>query len=490
MAAATRTTPVAVWILAGMASLLAGASLAEAPVAVVVALATPAVGAVLFAVCREPRWGLIGTLVLLYSYAGWVLGHRVGAPDLTVAVLPLLVLVLVVRRLVTGEQVYVRREVGALLAVGLAWAVSAAFAFDPGRSAWRIADFAGWALLTVLMVSLLDSVRWYRRAVWGIVAAAGMLAVLTVFQALTGSYGNTFFGFANVEGLEEGGVARSAGPLEPNNFAQILLVAGALAWYLGLSAGSRAARLIALAAAVACLGAILYTGSRGGAIALAAIFVMVVALRPVSRWALLGGAAAAAAVAFVVAPASYGDRLTSITSVVGSGVESTGDSALRGRFSENLAALRMFADHPLVGVGVANFPVRYLDYSQEIGLDTRVEERAPHSLYLEALAETGVLGAAALFYLLWLAVRGPWRARKTLLGRERLLAEGAFVAVFGYLVAALFLHGAYPRYVWIVVGLGLAAGRLTDARAPVPAGESVRAALRPRAAIPGGRAQG
>jgi O-antigen ligase len=125
----------------------------------------------------------------------------------------------------------------------------------------------------------------------------------------------------------------------------------------------------------------------------------------------------------------------------------------------------MFRDHPILGVGTGNYPLHYLDYSQQIGLDQRVQQRQPHSLYLEALAETGIIGATALLVVLWLALRGAWRARQRLADRDGVLAEGVFVALLSFLVAALFLHSTYPRYLWIFAGLAFVAGQL--AREPV-----------------------
>jgi hypothetical protein len=120
----------------------------------------------------------------------------------------------------------------------------------------------------------------------------------------------------------------------------------------------------------------------------------------------------------------------------------------------------MFRDYPILGVGPGDYPLHYLEYSQEIGLDPRLAPRDAHSLYLEALAETGIIGASAFLVVLWLALRGAWRARLRLAGRDALLAEGIFVALVSYLVAGLFLHAAYPRYLWIVVGFGFVAGNL------------------------------
>ena len=45
----------------------------------------------------------------------------------------------------------------------------------------------------------------------------------------------------------------------------------------------------------------------------------------------------------------------------------------------------------------------------------------------------------------------------------RMLAEGVFVALVAFLVTALTLHATFVRNMWIVLALGLVAGRLAPA---------------------------
>jgi putative inorganic carbon (HCO3(-)) transporter len=106
--------------------------------------------------------------------------------------------------------------------------------------------------------------------------------------------------------------------------------------------------------------------------------------------------------------------------------------------------------------------------SEQIGLDPRLEQREAHSLYLQSLAETGIVGFLALLAILWLALRGAWRARQTLGGRDAVLGEGIFVALVSFLVAGTFLHLTYPRYMWMMVGFALAAGNIAHAAARQP----------------------
>jgi O-antigen ligase len=166
----------------------------------------------------------------------------------------------------------------------------------------------------------------------------------------------------------------------------------------------------------------------------------------------------AIALGTVLVPESLQQRVDTLGQAASSGGPTLSDGSLVGRESENLAGVRMWTDHPLVGVGPDNFEVHYLAYSQKIGIDQRPERRGAHNLYLESLAETGVLGTAAFLAVIWLALTGAWRARSRLVDGDALLGEGLFVALSAFLLCALTLNSAYARYQWIFLGLGLAAG--------------------------------
>lgn len=462
MLQALRTQPVAAWLAAlGIAIAIGlGAGLAIEPLVALGLLAGAGVAALLVAALGAPKTALVGTIFLLYSYAGWVVLHRFGLPDATPLLLIMVLGTLVLRHLTRGEPL-VLHGVGVGLAIAITWGLSAYFAEDQGASVAQLADFAGYALLLVLLVSTLAEARWLRRVHWAIALGAGFLAVLAIVHQATGATGDDFEGFAgiNEDTARGGALPRSEGPLQANNFAQMLLVASVFGLYLAArSRGWR--RWLAAASFLACVTTVFLTGSRGGLIALLAVWVLVVALRPIPRRLSVGAAVACLILLLAVMPASYFERIgAGAAGVVGGATESE-EGAVRGRGAENLAAIYMFADNPLLGVGPANFPVHYLEYAADVGVERRGEARAAHSLYLEALAETGLLGTAAFLAVLVGALVGSWRARGRLRGEASTLAEASFVALAGFLVAGLFLHAAYPRYLWITVAVALTAARM------------------------------
>jgi O-antigen ligase len=464
-----------VFALWGGGALLAvafGVASAASVTAVAGLLAVLAASAVLAAALTATRWALIVLLFLLYSYAGWVAAHAVGAPEISVALLLIIIAVLAWRQLTRTDEFSLPSELIAVLMLGFTFAASAAFAADLGVSLRNIWDFIGYALTVVAIVALLDRPVWLRRAVWTLVVAGGALAIISLVQAGTGAYESDFAGFA-IAKPEGAGVFRVGGPLDPNYFGQVLVVTAILALYLGLCARGRPSGVLALAMFAACVAATGLTGSRGALVAAAAAFCLILLLAPIPRGLVAATLALVATAGLLFLPSGLKARVGLPTSAADSmqaaTVEKGSEAAMRGRESENRVGLAMFRDHPVLGVGPGNYPGHYLEYSPKIGLDPRLEAREPHNLYLGALAETGIIGGCAFLTVLGLALRGAWRGRHWLRGNDALLAEGIFVALVSFLVAGLFLHAAYPRYLWIMVGLGFAAGQL--ARNQAPAGE-------------------
>jgi O-antigen ligase len=453
---------VALWagrIAVGAAAFAAGSALAraDAPARVVLA-ACVAVAAMAVAV-RRLRWALIAVLFLLVSYAPDVLATRSASHGLTAIVLAAAAVGVATRR----ERLSLPPELLAIAVLGLAYVLASVSASDRGAAAAETLDLASYGAIVALLMLLLDTPRWLSRAVWAVVAGVGLLAVLAVLQQVTQAYGSSFGGFAGI--LPAGDVMRSAGPLNPNPFGQVLATAAVLAFYLSRLETRAPARAIAAALAVACVAAVIFTQSRAALIALVVAALAIALLRGVRLRVLAVAAVAAIALGPVVLPDSLEQRIGALSEGSSASASFRDNNSLRGRTSEYLAALRMWTDHPLLGVGPDNFEMHYQTYSAQIGIDPRAEARSAHNLYLESFAELGLIGGVAFLSVAWLALRGAWRARARLPGRDALLGEGLAVALGTFLICAATLHSSYARYQWIFLGLGLAAGYL--ARRPL-----------------------
>src|SRR5690606_37253685 len=89
------------------------------------------------------------------------------------------------------------------------------------------------------------------------------------------------------------------------------------------------------------------------------------------------------------------------------------------------AGWRMFADHPVAGVGGGNFNERYDEYF--VREQFQFTRGHAHNFYIHTLAETGVVGLAAYLWLIGsMLVLTLLVIRRTSGGFERMLAIGAF----------------------------------------------------------------
>jgi O-antigen ligase len=202
-------------------------------------------------------------------------------------------------------------------------------------------------------------------------------------------------------------------------------------------------------------------------------------------------AAAALIVVVMVAVPAYGERLATIADVgalLSDEPAATGtDNSVLSRATENLTALRVWADHPLLGVGPGQFPNYYRDYADDIGVSVKAANREAHNLYLGIAAETGILGLTAFLGAIVVTFIQLARARgRAIASRPDLaaLAAGFMLALVGYLAAGLFLHLSYARYFWLMLALAGAAaavileateGAPTDARGRARRGYSAAA---------------
>jgi len=439
-----------------------GEAVARAPNPDAVALAGIAGIVGLVAALVSPRWALVGSVFLLVAYLPDVVGG--GAHKSASAALPVLIVIAVVVRHVTGvERFAIRGDVTWFAFFGVALLVTTATAGE--RLLSELGDFVGFALLAGVMLTIIDSRTWLRRVMWAIVAAGALLATLSIEQQLTHSYGRTFGGLAVITPDQIG--MRSGGPLSPDYFAQVLVSTAALAASLAFAARTTRERMLAVLAVVVCLAATFATQSRGALVAVLVATIAFLILRGVQPSKVAAAGAAVALVALVALPAGVQHRIGDLSTLRSGGA--TSDSSLRGRVAENLTAVQMFRDHPLLGVGPDNFERHYLAYEEHIGLDARAEVRGAHSLYLESLAELGLVGSVPFFALLGTGLRRAAQGRKQPGAPVDLLAEGCLVAWLAFLVSAAALHLSYPRYLWIFLALAFTAGQARLIREPRPA---------------------
>ena len=129
-----------------------------------------------------------------------------------------------------------------------------------------------------------------------------------------------------------------------------------------------------------------------------------------------------------------------------------------------VAALLVFRDHLLIGVGPGMFPEYVQAYGQIVSLRPLGDGRQAHSLPLDIAAENGLFGLLVLTALIFVVARGLLVARRQALGRNDVhgahFATGVLFAGIVYLTTGLFLHLSYIRYFWLLISLAEAASQI------------------------------
>lgn len=340
------------------------------------------------------------------------------------------------------------------------------------RAMTRILDMAKDFVIIYCIIFALQTPTEWKRASWVIIITTAILCLLGVYQVATGNYDQTFFGLASVrfdQVLDSVTRPRLGGPINaPNLWGQVLVAVLPLIIYRIVDEPRRIIKFISVLIMGLIFFAILNTYSRGAYLALLIVLGFIFLERKLNPLIILASLGLFLSI-ILFAPTDYVSRfetLLSLSPASDNGIYQ--DSSLRGRSSEILAGQRMFLEHPLLGVGVGNYENNYQKYAQEIGIEVRLEERQAHSLYVQILAETGLLGAITFGGFVLTLMVGLYRARQNT--REidnaqskswRLWMISIQFSVISYLTTSLFLHGAYIRYFWVLVALAITGIQLT-----------------------------
>lgn len=441
-------------------------------------------GGALLLMLAFPDVATLVTLFAVYTNVTVIAAHRYEAiSTLAAGAVLLLLLVPLAHHLVARrEEVRVDRTFGLMSAYLGLLLVSALGAVDRGVAFQQIFTYAtSGVVLYFLVLNVVRDLGALQKVVRTLLVAGSLLSVLTLYQGVTGSYGQTFGGLAsrNLEYVEEPGAMsqmsvdqemqladRAGGPVGgPNRFAQILIVLLPLALMEYRTAGTSGGRLAATAVGALILGGIFLTYSRGAFLTLVGLVVLLAILREIPWSVVVLGAGLLAVGVGIVAPGYY-DRIASVgevTKLLDEDELAETGAVTRGRLTEMLAAGWVYLEHPVVGVG----PGQYMPfYSEEYQLRPQIDfrhlprPRRAHNLYAEVAAEGGTLGLALFVAIPGLLLVGLWRERKRWAGRRPRLAEiatGFGLAIVAYHGTGMFLHLAYERYYWLLLALAGAA---------------------------------
>ena len=414
----------------------------------------------------RPEYAVIPVVALIYSNAAVVMVQFQGMPVVLAAAVPfILVAPLAYDLLANRRPVVITPALPWIFLYLVVQLVSSIGAADVGAAAEATGGFLlEGLLLYVLITNTVRSTETIRMVIWALIIVGAGLGALSLWQTVTETFTNDYFGFAQTEaaitGLTETGITRLAGPIgEKNRYAQIMLMLVPLALMQASAERSRLLKVAALGCGALAAIAVALTFSRGAALAFGLIVLAMVALRYIRPSQLLVGALIVGLV-FVIVP-QYAARIATLADVSAllsdEPAAAETDNSLLSRATENLAALNVFADHPVIGVGPEQFPQYYRTYADVVGISVRAADREAHNLYLETAAETGILGFITFFGAAFTTLIELTRARAAALRRGRAdlaaMATGFLLALMAYLTTGLFLHLSFARYYWLILAL-------------------------------------
>lgn len=410
------------------------------------------------------QFGLLMLVFLAYTRFSDVAVHTYGSISILQVFMVLQVVAILLRWAVSrqGPKGWVMPTL-LLGAYGLAAACSILEAIDGSLVVNALVIFLKDALIAVVIVLLLQKPAAFRQTLWVLIGAGFLLGSLSCFQFLTRTFTNNYGGFATasyqlIVGQQNG--YRIGGPIgDPNFFAQILVVVVPIALERFLHERRMLVKLIALWSSLVCVAATLFTYSRGGFLSLMVVILAFFLFYPPRTFQLPLFLLSFVVVAMLI-PANYWARILSLNQYFQTpGTIRTNDPALRGRATENLAGWEMFKASPLLGIGWGNYSTAYPIYEKSLGISLNRTATAAHNLYLEVAAETGVAGLVTFLVVIAAAAQCILWARRELLRSgltdDRHLVTGFGLGMLGYLTAALFIHGAYPRYFYLLIGIAL-----------------------------------
>lgn len=292
---------------------------------------------------------------------------------------------------------------------------------------------------------------------WALVAYFLSNLKLSVFQIR--QFGNRYAA-AETAG-ERAAVARDAGGVgtsffgNSGDFGVAMCTILPLALYLALNGRNWYQKAIGWFMTAAFSTSIVYSGARGNLLGLA-VGVLPFVLR--SRRATVAFAIVAVGLPtlWFVTPPEFKARIFA--------TGSTDDTTTTHRMDLWRAGVHMFADHPLTGVGIANFGWAYASQYYRYGDPSQFGQRwVPHNILVQASSEMGLLGLAGVvligatvwkqhrYWRRWVRSRPP--AGPPLALATEIVAESALWGFLSFLVGGMFLAVLYYPMMYYTAAL-------------------------------------
>lgn len=333
------------------------------------------------------------------------------------------------------QRLIVRSPINwAMLGLLLVMIASTATAVWKGQAIDTSVEFAKTSIFYFLIVNLIDNKPRLKGFLWLYLLCIGFMAASSLYLYFTG---NPYIRM---------GIQRATGISktfeDPNAVAMNLTLALPFLFIFAKEEGFWLKFLRVFLILISTMTVIL-TGSRAGMVVLL-IFALIFSLRSKRKILALATTLVLLFLAWTLMPQQYQERFLTLFKPE---LNESATASAQGRIVGLKMGMKMFLDHPLLGVGAGNFPTAWaLLYSGEGGPRIWMQ---PHNMLGQLFAELGVTGFLAFAFFLLVTFRQIFVSRRRIRGDPWFLhySKAIEITLWLLLISGLFGHNLY-RYNW------------------------------------------
>jgi len=271
--------------------------------------------------------------------------------------------------------------------------------------------------------------------------------------------------FCAFVGLKHGGRVPNSGFMgDENDFALVMNMAIPFAYFMFLETSSTKKKILYLSACCIFIAANVASLSRGGFVGLVPVILYCWYKTPKKFLSTIIVAIMISILYFSASP-KYWQEVKSIKE------ENIQKGTGAGRWYLWKCALRIFLDHPIIGVGQGNFPWNVQLY-EPLTAKKLHGGKAVHSLYFTLISELGLIGIllfSGMLYFSYKELKWILKKEKEFLLKQnqskqiiqqlhkiKFIIFGITGAMLGYLVSGAFLSVLYYPHFWLLISLCVA----------------------------------
>ncbi len=308
-------------------------------------------------------------------------------------------------------------------------------------------------VLFILVANYIKTKRDFLIVIWSLLLSNIFNSLLTFYQI---AFQNIlYFGRAAVESSSGQKIWRAAGTFsDPNVLASFMFVGAILGASLILYSNltKKHKFLIGFSVFLSIIG-ILATFSRSGWVSLFIGFMVLIIMHRKKIYFVYFVTFFVLLLLFFVLFTEYGgfliERIISMFDIMK-------DISIRTRIGLAISSLKMFVDHPFLGVGFRGFPIYYDFYWSPITPSALLHVKESHTLYTLLLAELGVPGLLVIVLFFKRVIVDTLKKLKEIEDKFfKSVMIGNFAVFISFIITYFFYGNLFPDFNLIWINLGM-----------------------------------